>query len=218
VLSTIQQTIFTKKDYNKGLTPSDLCSNKNINIEVINTETGKIYRTIREVALEYNINEKTVGEYLKDPSKSKIPIVKLTDYDKNNTYTFGQDIKNNIRLNKKVIDIITNEEFNSFEEISKKYDISKDMLSKILNYKCYNKTGLIFESDFKEGMTPNCKYKGELKEFGMKVIDTETGKIYNSIRSACKELNLCNKRQSAYLKNNELEKTKLRYLNVERQK
>lgn len=199
-----------KKDYLEGLTPDNLCTNVPSKTKVINFETGKVFNSIKEVSKEYGISERTVSSYLKDEGKSRLPIVRFSEYDPNKLMSIPSRSIGNI--NRKIIDINTKEIFINFEQVHIKYNVSKDMISKYLNCKCFNALGIIYKDEYDKGLLPNHNFKGNCKNRSKKVIDTSTGVVYKSIREACRYLDLCSTKISNKLKSNNLEGITLRYL------
>lgn len=204
-----------KKDYDKGLTPTDLCNNKQQEIKCINPITGEIFNSISEAAKNLNIKNCTLCSYLNNKvSHNKYPIVKFKDYDPNIKYNFDyyeintSSVKQ--RIIKIIIDINTKKEFKNLKEASDYSGISKHMLSKILNFKAYNTSNLIYKEDYINGLLPNSNCIINTKNLKKVVVNIETGIEYKSIREACRHLNLDNRRESEYLKNNKLDKTILR--------
>ncbi len=204
-----------KKDYDRGLTPTDLCNNKQQEIKCINPITGEIFNSISEAAKNLNIKNCTLCSYLNNKvSHNKYPIVKFKDYDPNIKYIFDYYEVNTSsverRIIKIIIDINTKKEFKNLKEASDYSGISKHMLSKILNFKAYNTSNLIYKEDYINGLLPNSNCIINTKNLKKGVVNIETGIEYKSIREACRHLNLDNRRESEYLKNNKLDKTILR--------
>ena len=78
-----------KKDYDRGLSPEDLCNNILQEVKCINPITGEIFNTILEASKSLNISISTLSSYLKGKVKhNNYPIVKLKDYDSNIKYVF----------------------------------------------------------------------------------------------------------------------------------
>ena len=69
---------------------------------------------------------------------------------------------------------------------------------------------MIYKEDYINGLLPNSNCIINTKNLKKGVVNIETGIEYKSIREACRHLNLDNRRESEYLKNNKLDRTILR--------
>lgn len=200
-----------KKDYISGLTPKDLCSNIVQKTKVINFETGEIFNSFKDVAEKYGVHERTIYQYIKDREISRLPIIKLSDYKKEEAQK--QPTRDILRINRKIIDVKTEEVFTNFKEVSNRYNISTDMVSKYLNCKCFNKIGIIFKDEYDKGLLPNHSFEGKGINTNKEIVDITTGIEYKSIREACRDLNLSNVTIAYKLKNNNVDGISLRYKN-----
>lgn len=197
-----------KKDFDRGLSPKSLCSNVVQKVKIIDFITFKIFNTMKEASEYYGVGVIVIKKCLRDEEKSFLPIVKLEGFDENNQYVYSPD---NIR-NNTILDLESNKRFSSIVELSKYSGLPKDKLSKILQFKRYNDMSIIYERDYNKGLLPNSNYKGKGKKC-FEVVDIKTNIEYKSIRDACRQLNMCNKKVSTKLKNEDFENLTLRYKN-----
>lgn len=72
-----------KSNFENGLNPIDIGTDTFSNgIKIINIETGEVHGSIKQTAEKYNTWESNIQRYIKLQGKGKLPIMKLTDYNK----------------------------------------------------------------------------------------------------------------------------------------
>lgn len=171
------------EDFEKGLKPEDIFENKAVK-KVIDEKTKEVFESITYLCLKSGISYDKLWSYLSGKRINKTNYILLEDYERG--------IKaNELKINKRiieVIDIITLDKWDSITLAALDNDLACGHLSRMLNGDTFNKTNMMYVSEFEKGLLPNHNYisKSNIKQ----VIDTFTGIVYISARKASENLGM----------------------------
>lgn len=196
-----------KKDYDKGLKPSELFKGSERDIKSIDFITKTIFNTIKEASIFYKVSDKYIISSLKNTKESSIPIILLDNYDENIVYNYTPERFE--KRNTTILNLNNGKKYKNHREVSEDLGISKHMVNKFLTFKCYNIHNIIYERDYIKGLMPN---SGNINKGNKEVVDLTTNIKYKSIREACRELGLGKSKQSMYLRDKKYDMTTLRYV------
>ena len=145
--------------------------------KVIEESTGRVFNSCTEAANYIGIKVNNFTDQLTSTSRQ------------NNTgFRFLEDTFNKDYICKKrdikLYDYSTESIIESISEGSRLYNVSNSMLRGYLNGKYKNKTPLVYYKDYLKGIKPNDMYIS--KKNCVKVLDTETGIVYESISQVSK--------------------------------
>lgn len=143
--------------------------------KVIEESTGIIFNSCTEAANYIGIKVSNFTEQLTSTSRRNSTGFKFLDDSFNKDYICK---KRDVKL----YDYSTENIIESISEGSRIYNISHRSLRGYLDGICRNKTPLVYYEDFLKGVLPNDLFVN--KKNTVKVLDTETGAIYESINEA----------------------------------
>lgn len=197
-------------------------------LKVINVDSKKTYKTIKEASEEEGVNESLLRQYLNGVCKNKTSLILERDLKKG---LLPDNIFKGKSRNRKVIDVDTNIIYNTAKEASESCSIGLDMLYKCLTRVYRNPTSLMYLSEYRQGKSlwkkeapkpPKKKTKKKVKvktsnqkpknPINKKVIDVLTNIEYRSLREACRHNNINSSTLSSYLLGRFENKTSMIYL------
>jgi len=114
--------------------------------DIINTETLEVIKSVGLLSRLININRATLSSYLNGSNKNPTPYCYLEDYKKNN-YKVNEEVAplNNC---KKVINVATNEVFDSIQKAANSINITKSSLHRQINGSRRNQTPMCYLKDY----------------------------------------------------------------------
>lgn len=170
------------KDFNLGLTPSCYrhLYKEYENIVILDKITKTKY-SFSTLSKELSISEYTILEKLILKPLHKFRYVIYTTYDGDDT------VENNFTLrglivSPLIIDVITKKVYDSYRKAEKVKSMPQRSLNSILKGTFRNTTDYMFLDDFIKGGSKDMYYTS--KSRNKNVIDTNTGKVFKSIREA----------------------------------
>lgn len=137
-------------DYEAGFLPTDFYISKEKRTPVINTQTKEIFPAIKTLAKTIGMTESVLAFKIKGKNYNDTPYQLLEDYEKglSQNWNYTKSRKNQ----KKLIDTITLEIYDSISIAAQKLGINFNTLANYLNPNCPNpnKTNLIYLSEYQE--------------------------------------------------------------------
>jgi len=202
--------LYGRLDLGNGI----LCNHTGCEIEdsvhyykpVIDDKTLQIFKNIRHAADYIDIPYATLWNYLQGTAINKTNLILLEDYNKG---IMSKDLKSNDR---KII-VIDKNSRNTFDSITKaaeEYSLNGNHLSRMLNGDTFNKTTLLYLSDYNKGLDTNHNYTNNSNI--KKVIDKFSGEIYISARKASEAIGMNYTTLVGKLNGNSPNETQLVYL------
>jgi hypothetical protein len=153
------------RDYNNGLIPTDIYTDKSKRLAVIDYVTLEIYPSMRKAALITGVSNSSLSEYLNGNSPNKTNLIYLKDYEKglkpNDLFIVKDKKELKPRVNK-IIDTLTLIEYTGVRQAALSIGMCRKKLSNLLKNRSED-INLMFISDYnnqiknKNGSSKNSK-------------------------------------------------------------
>ncbi len=164
------------RDFKAGLKKEDIFKGRRLCTEVIDLHTKEEYESISSLARFLGVTIKVLITTLDSSKNNMSRYIYLRDYDENKEYSYNI----NTLVKEIIIDLTTMKEYSTLRGASRDTGINYTQISKMLKGESYNYSSLMYKDDYERGLNPN-SYTDKLSSH-FRMLDTETGVIYPSVR------------------------------------
>lgn len=176
--------------------------------DILDTQTGIFYYGFVDLTRYYQYSRGTLTDMLKGESYNNTSLILAEDYEKGKTpqSLLKEPLKFNRQFNCSddfvIINFTTKEEVGSIKTTAKNLKIKETTLRSYMTGIASNPTDYIFKRDYLIGLTPtNLCNTTPVK---IKVINFNTGEIFNSIKEVSEKYNISIRTVSNYLENKDI--------------